>query len=85
LTIEHYLPVAGLAACTVILNLPFGYLRVRAKKFSLRWILCIHLPIPLVYFLRETLVLESFNTPLFVAVTLLGQWLGGKIDSLRKE
>ena len=35
---------AGIALLTLLINLPFGYMRKKTRKFSLKWFLCIHLP-----------------------------------------
>ena len=34
------------------MNVPCGYWRVHARRFSLQWFLAIHLPIPLIIILR---------------------------------
>jgi hypothetical protein len=36
----------------LILNIPFGYWRANVKRFSLQWFLAIHLPVPVIIFLR---------------------------------
>ncbi len=75
--------VALLAILTIvalILNLPFGYLRVKAKKFSIKWFLYIHLPIPLIFLLRTSAGFSAKVIPIIAAGAVLGQLLGGKLN-----
>lgn len=44
------LPVVGLVI--FLLNVPFGYWRANTRRFSLRWALSIHIPVPFVVLLR---------------------------------
>ncbi len=64
----------------LILNLPFGYLRVKAKKFSIKWFLYIHLPIPFIFVLRTMAGLGAQVIPIIVVGAVLGQLLGGKLN-----
>ncbi len=72
--------IFGLFSLTVMINLLFGHLRNRTKKFSLKWFLCIHLPIPLIFFARVSSHLSFKYVPIFVAAALTGQIVGGKIE-----
>lgn len=64
---------------TVLLNLPFGYLRVRSKKYSIAWFLYIHIPIPFIIFLRLSFGFDWKAIPLIVAAAVSGQLIGGKM------
>jgi hypothetical protein len=44
--------IVVLTLFSFILNIPFGYFRKRSKKYSLKWFLYIHLPVPLVIIAR---------------------------------
>ena len=62
-----------------LINLPFGHLRSRSTKFSRRWMMTIHVPIPFVFLLR---VFSGFNwtvIPLMVLSDVAGQLVGGKL------
>lgn len=86
LTLNPYLTLGGLSIVTLILNLPFGFLRSRAAKYSLRWLLYIHLPVPFIYLLRRMLLSDLYiplTISLLVAAAILGQVLGGKINTLK--
>jgi hypothetical protein len=67
-----------LAALVLALNLPFGWLRNRTRKFSLPWFLCIHAPIPLVIVARVSLGVGYSFIPILVAVSAAGQVAGGR-------
>jgi len=70
---------AGLAAFTLILNIPFGYLRGRSRKYSFQWILYIHLPVPLVIILRQMAGISYLFIPLMLAAAVTGQLAGGRL------
>ena len=69
------------AAIVFFLNLPFGYWRVRVRKFSWQWILAIHLPVPLIIALRiySGLGWRFVTFPVLIGAFFLGQFAGGKI------
>jgi hypothetical protein len=47
------------AAVVFLLNIPLVYWRAGVKKFSLQWVLAIHLPVPLVVLIGLNSVLAS--------------------------
>jgi len=67
------------AFCTFLINLPFGYWRGGLRRFSGKWFLAIHLPIPLVIAFRYIFELgfALYTYPVMVAGFFLGQWVGG--------
>lgn len=75
-----WMVAAGIAIMTVVINLPFGYFRQKTKKFSFKWFLCIHLPIPLIFLARVSSDISYKFIPIFVAAAVTGQILGGKIE-----
>jgi hypothetical protein len=71
--------LATLLAVTFLITLPFGAWRVRCRRYTFRWWLAIHLVIPVIILMR---VLGGFSyvyIPLFVASTILGHFVGGRI------
>lgn len=62
------------------INIPFGILRAKYKKYSLGWFLCIHAPIPLVAGIRIFSKVSLYFIPIFLAVSILGQIAGGKFN-----
>ncbi len=65
---------------TLLLNLPFGYARARAKRYSLRWFLYIHIPIPFIFVARTISHIDIRYIPIFLFAALVGQFLGGKLE-----
>ena len=59
-----------------ILNLPFGYLRSKSKRYSLAWFSYIHLPIIFVIFLRLVTHTSYIYIPLFFISSIMGQLMG---------
>lgn len=72
--------VTGLFSLTFMLNMPFGYLRGKTKRFSLKWFLYIHLPIPFVLLARILSNIDMSYIPLFVLASVIGQVWGGKLE-----
>lgn len=79
MSLNDYFVLGAVAAFSLAINLPFGHLRSKAKRYSLRWFLCIHLPIPFIYFLRKILMVPGLAIPLIVVAAVLGQVWGGKL------
>lgn len=73
------LTLVGLLIFTLLLNLPFGYLRARSRKYSIPWFLYIHLPIPIIIFLRLTFGFSWKAIPFVVLAAVAGQLTGGKM------
>ncbi len=69
-----------LFAFTVLVNLPFGHARAKTKRYSLRWFLYIHIPIPLIFIARTLSHIEFKYIPLLVLAAITGQLLGGKLE-----
>lgn len=69
-----------LCVFTVLVNLPFGHARAKTKRYSLRWFLYIHIPIPLIFIARTISHIEFKYIPLLVLAAITGQILGGKLE-----
>jgi hypothetical protein len=77
------LKLLSVAAIIVFLiNIPFGYWRSRVRKFSLQWILAIHIPIPFAIACRLILGLgwHLSTFPVLISAFLIGQLAGGKLQ-----
>ena len=72
--------ILALFAFTLLLNLPFGYARAKTKRYSLRWFLYIHIPIPLIFIARTISHLDIKYIPIFAVAAITGQILGGKLE-----
>ncbi|MBI5287114.1 MAG: hypothetical protein HY878_05950 [Deltaproteobacteria bacterium] len=75
-TILAYLLILIIVA--LVLNLPFGYLRAKSRRYSLRWFFYIHLPIPFIILLRWVLGVDYRGIPVVVLGAIMGQFLGGR-------
>jgi phosphoglycerol transferase MdoB-like AlkP superfamily enzyme len=73
--------VSMFALFSILINLPFGYFRNREKKYSFRWFLYIHLPIPLIILARFLAHIDMRYIPIFVLAAILGQVFGGRMES----
>jgi hypothetical protein len=62
-----------------IINLPFGYMRSKAAKFSRQWMMAIHIPVPFVFLLRIFSGLNWTVIPLLVLCDVAGQIAGGRL------
>ncbi len=62
-----------------LINLPFGYIRSNSTKFSRKWIMAIHIPVPFVFLLRMISGLNWTVIPLLVLSDIAGQFAGGKL------
>ena len=71
--------LAALLIFTVLLNLPFGYFRARTRKYSIPWFLYIHLPIPLIIFMRMSFGFSWKAIPFVVLAAVTGQLAGGRL------
>ena len=73
--------VALVALLVFLVNVPFGIWRAKQATKSPKWFLAIHLPIPIVIFLRiySGMGFQLYTYPILVTAFFLGQLLGGKI------
>lgn len=65
---------------TLLINLPFGFARAKQKKYSFRWFLYIHVPIPVIFIMRTLSHVELKYIPVFAVAAILGQVIGGRLD-----
>lgn len=72
--------LTGLLSLTFMLNLPFGYARAKTKRYSLRWFLFIHVPIPIIFIVRTISHIDIKYIPIFAVAAITGQILGGKLE-----
>ncbi|HHL40589.1 MAG TPA: hypothetical protein ENJ37_08785 [Deltaproteobacteria bacterium] len=73
-----FLVLIAITAFALLLNLPFGYLRSGTRKFSLLWMLYIHIPIPFIFILRKMGGLDFTFVPVIAVGAVAGQFLGGR-------
>lgn len=70
-----------LVLVVMLINVPFGYWRAGTRKFTLRWFVAVHAPVPLVVALRlGTGVAARLGTmPLLIGAFFTGQMVGGTL------
>jgi hypothetical protein len=82
---DYDLKLLMIAAVLVFLfNIPFGYWRARLPKFSIKWLLSIHMPVPLVIGCRFFLGLgwHLITFPVLAGAFFAGQFAGSKLRHL---
>ena len=62
-----------------LMNLPFGYLRGNAARFSKQWMMAVHIPVPFVVLLRIFSGLNWTVIPLLIVSDIAGQFAGGML------
>jgi hypothetical protein len=62
-------------------NIPFGYWRANVKKFSIQWVLAIHIPVPVVIAFRffAGIGFAFITYPVLICAFFGGQFTGSKI------
>jgi len=72
------------ALIVFVFNIPFGYWRANTKKFSLQWVLAIHLPVPVVIALRflSGLGFQFITYPVLVSAFFGGQIFGKYLNKI---
>jgi len=69
-----------LSVFTLLINLPFGRARAKARKYSLRWFLYIHIPIPIIFVARTISHVGIKYIPIFAVAAIAGQIIGGRLE-----
>lgn len=77
--------ISSIVLFCIVINLPFGMWRSGCRKFSLKWFVAVHAPVPLVIAVRLLLDVPSIYIPLFIAAAIGGQFIGGKMKRIRSE
>jgi hypothetical protein len=79
------LRLLGVASLLVfIINIPFGYWRDRVRRFSLQWLMAVHIPVPFVVACRLLLGLgwHLITFPILIGAFCAGQYAGGRLQRL---
>jgi hypothetical protein len=75
------MPAWGVALAITALNLPFGFWRAGTRRFSVPWLLAVHVPVPIAVGLRVGTGMgwRLTTLPVFLGAFFVGQFLGGRI------
>jgi F0F1-type ATP synthase membrane subunit a len=71
--------VWALAAFSILANIPLGFWRKKLKKFSVSWFIAIHATVPIIIAVRLFFGISNLFIPLFIALAVAGQLIGGKV------
>jgi len=80
LTTEQSINLTLLLLVAFMANIPLGYLREAADKFSLRWFIYVHLSIPVIILLRHHYGFGWIFVPFTLGCAVLGQLVGGRLQ-----
>lgn len=75
-----FLRVILISFFALFVNLPFGYLRNQVQKYSVKWFIYLHLPIPTIVFFRIYYKVNFKYIPLFILTSILGQIIGAGLN-----
>ncbi len=82
---DSFILTSWISLVLLVLNIPFGFVRSRKKKFTRAWGRCIYIPILISYIFRKSAYLSYAATPFFLFATLSGQILGGILSNKSLE
>jgi len=73
--------LAIISLMVFLINIPFGYWRANVNRYSWQWVLAIHIPVPVIVFLRiyYQIGFGWYTYVFLVAAFFLGQQLGSKL------
>ncbi|MFZ3383373.1 MAG: hypothetical protein WA144_05560 [Candidatus Methanoperedens sp.] len=64
------------------INLPFGYWRYKTPRFSRKWMMAVHIPVPFVFLLRISSGFGWNVIPVLILSFAAGQFTGGKLRKI---
>lgn len=82
--VSKILVAATVGCVTLLVNIPMGYWRSMAKKYSVQWFLAIHLAVPIIFLIRMKAGLGYMYIPELVFFALAGQIIGGRLDGFNQ-
>jgi hypothetical protein len=74
------LTILLIAALALLINIPLGYLRSKCRRFSFKWMLYVHLSVPLILAARLFTHTDAVFILFFVSAALAGQFIGGRLE-----
>ena len=79
MNIEFNIALISLLAFAILSNIPLGYLRMGAQKYSVRWFVYIHLSVPFIIGLRISNNISWKVIPFSIALAVAGQMVGSRL------
>ncbi len=83
--IKINIALISMLAFSIFSNIPLGYLRMGAEKFSVRWFVYIHLSVPFIIGLRISNNISWQVIPLSIALAVVGQMVGSRLYRRRQR
>ncbi len=74
--------IMELMIAVFLINLPFGYWRFNAPRFSRQWLMAVHIPVPFIFLLRILSGLGWKIIPLLILSDIAGQFAGERLRRL---
>ena len=71
----------AVAVAVLLINVPFGFWREGVRKFTWRWFVAVHAPVPFVVGMRTLagIGLHLTTVPILVGAYFTGQFIGGRL------
>ncbi len=76
---EGLFQVAALSLLTLVINIPMGFWRALARKFSIQWFVAIHVFVPVIILMRLKGGISDSAIPLLIVAALVGQATGVRV------
>lgn len=73
--------IVAVSLLAFLVNIPLGRWRTRYRKLSLPWWLIVHASVPVILAIRIWLDTPLVFIPLFIAIAIVGQFLGVRFFS----
>ncbi len=79
MNIEFNIALLSLLLFAFFSNIPLGFLRMGSPRYSLRWLVYIHLSVPFIIGLRVANNISWQVIPFSIALAVAGQMIGSRI------
>ena len=81
---SKFVTQTSLFLSAALVNLPFGFCRQHyTEKFSVPWLVAIHLPVPFVVYLRRRINAGVVSRRVSLAISLVGAFSGQLLGGIR--
>lgn len=77
--------IVAVSLLAFLVNIPLGRWRTRYRKMSLPWWLIVHASVPVILAFRLWLGTPRLFIPLFIAIAILGQFIGVRFFSKKTD
>jgi hypothetical protein len=85
LNIELNIALISLLLFAFFSNIPLGYFRMGSPRYSVRWLLFIHLSVPFIIGLRVASNISWQVIPFSIVLAVAGQMIGSRLYRRRHQ